>query len=306
VLRRAPSCSDSGFYGAFFAGQLEVAAHSRITYEPFDHWFELVDIHPVLDCVRRYKAPYGAALFGYENESDFPVTVPLGPANHVTEAPLPGSPPPTTEAMPPMILEPGMHPRAFWAPLFWESPEVSGSVSWTLGNEAVIATASGLLCQPGQVPPEEEAPMSGPFFPAEDPSGVGPTAMSRLVSAVVSDYSSVLPAPVFGGVYVQKLPLVLGTGAIGTTQQPLEAQYSEVSPPPNGPFTFEMTELHNDTGEGLCGKKDPYVRDLIVNGVNFGRTDKVTVTIPRTQETVPVHVNIWDVTARFERANSSG
>lgn len=280
ALRLAPAGTNPGHRGSFFAKRLEgVEAGSLITFEPFSFWYKLVDVRPVATCVRRYQAPFGSALFGYENPTGVAVTIPLGAANTISPA----------AASPPIVLEPGPHPRALWVPF-----DLTQSATWALAGQTAVASSSTRLCGADDTiptPPRATEPIFG-----DSPDLPGPTTMARMVPDVRSPASSSLAAPVKRN-YFQPTqaparpatPSGTSTGPIGSLQQPLEDGDAGT-----GPFTFEITSLTYNGDEGLCGTVDPYVSRLVINGTDFGRTGSATVEIPRSQRTVPVHVHVMD------------
>jgi hypothetical protein len=52
--------------------------------------------------------------------------------------------------------------------------------------------------------------------------------------------------------------------------------------------------MHFHEREGLCGRVDPYVKQLFINGEDHGSTNTATIVIPRDQESVHAFVTIWD------------
>ncbi|MGK3958976.1 hypothetical protein WMF38_38705 [Sorangium sp. So ce118] len=262
TLRLAPVGSP-GHRGSFFAQRVEAAeAGSTITFDPFDFWHDVLNIHPVVKCVRRFKHPAAAALFGYENESDFPVTVPLGPANRLV---------PPGDVEPPATLSPGVHAEVFFAPF-----DLSGSVSWQLAGETATASSSSPPCELGDVPPERE-PDPTPSVVAIERASVSLSSLSaQLAPEVTTPATSHLTSEVYGNFVGPQ---------VGNTSN------EEAGP---AAFTFTVTSLNFDDGEGLCGTVDPFVAGLVIDGQSQGATSSGTVQVARNRTTVHVSVDVDD------------
>ncbi|WP_438039397.1 hypothetical protein [Sorangium sp. So ce128] len=267
TLRLAPVGSP-GHRGSFFGQTVEAAeAGSTITFDPFDHWHDVLNIHPVVKCVRRFKHPAGAALFGYENESDFPVTVPLGPQNQLV---------PAGGVVPPTTLLPGVHDKVFFAPF-----DLSGSLSWQLAGETATASSSSPACDLGDVPPEPEPAPPPALVPIERP-GVSLASLSvQLAPEVTTSATSHLASEVYGDFVGPQ---------VGNTSN------EEAGP---AAFTFTVTSLNFDESEGLCGSVDPFVAKLVIDGQDKGRTSSGTVQVARDRATVHVSVDVDDDDAWF-------
>ncbi|WP_437587964.1 hypothetical protein [Sorangium sp. So ce1000] len=262
TLRLAPVGSP-GHRGSFFGQTVEAAeAGSTIVFDPFDHWYDVLNIHPVVKCVRRYKHPAGAALFGYENESDFPVTVPLGPQNQLV---------PAGDVAPPTTLLPGVHDNVFFAPF-----DLSGSLSWQLAGETASASSSSPACDLGDAPPEPEPAPPLALVPIERP-GVSLASLSvQLAPEVTTSATSHLASEVYGDFVGPQ---------VGNTSN------EEAGP---AAFTFTVTSLNFDDSEGLCGTVDPFVAKLVIDGQDKGRTSSGTVQVARDRATVHVSVDVDD------------
>jgi|GEM_PF-3292442 len=262
ILRLAPVGSP-GHRGSFYAKAIDAAeARANIIFDPFDHWYEVLNIHPRLKCVRRYKSPAASALFGYANDSDVPVAVPLGPANRLTA---------DAGATPPTLLLPGTHAAEFWAPL-----DILTGITWNLAGESATADASSPLCQLGDVPSKTTTPSSA--APADVPSVPLDSVRGQIVPDVTTEASSSLLAPVHG---TQPTPDV-------------GPKPNRAGEPPLANFTFTVNSLNFSDGEGACGSVEPYVRDLTINGQDLGQTTSGTVQLPANQLTVRVHIDVND------------
>ncbi|MFC1643165.1 hypothetical protein ACFL5O_10865, partial [Myxococcota bacterium] len=262
TLRLGPVGSP-GHRGSFFAQTIEAAeARSTITHVPFGFWFEVLDVHPVLQCVRRYKEPYGAALFGYRNDSDFAVRVPLGASNQLV---------PDSGQAPPTELLPGVHPREFWAPL-----DLSQTVTWELAGESVVASGSSALCELGDVPAGSEPQPAPSVVPIDGPQVLFDSVADQIVPDVTTEAFSHLPAPIYGP-EVGPIP--------GNTPN------REAGP---ASFTFSVNSLHFDDSEGLCGTVDPFVNQLTIDGQDFGKRNSGTLQVARDRRTLRVTIDVND------------
>ncbi|MGK4003563.1 hypothetical protein WMF31_13115 [Sorangium sp. So ce1036] len=267
TLRLAPVGSP-GHRGAFFGQTVDAAeAGSTITFDPFDHWYDVLNIHPVVKCVRRFKHPAGAALFGYENESDFPVTVPLGPANQLV---------PAGDVAPPTTLLPGAHDNVFFAPF-----DLSGSLKWQLAGETATASSSSPACDLGDVPPEREPTPSPAVVPIERASVSLSSVSAQLAPEVTTSATSHLASEVYGDFVGPQ---------VGNTSN------EEAGP---AAFTFTVTSLNFDDSEGLCGTVDPFVAKLVIDGQDKGQASSGTVQVARDRTTVHVSVDVDDDDAWF-------
>jgi hypothetical protein len=267
TLRLAPVGSP-GHRGSFFAKSIEAAeARANITFDPFDYWYEVLNIHPQLKCVRRYKSPQASALFGYNNESDLPVSIPVGPANRLT---------PNSGTTPPTLLQPGAHPAEFWAPF-----DITAGATWTLAGESASANASSPLCQLGDVPSGSITTTPSTAVPIDLPSISFESIKGKIAPDVTSEAFSHLAVPLYG----TQQGVILGP------------KPNPVSEPGN--FTFTVNSLNFGDGEGACGSVEPYVRDLVINGQDMGQTTSGTVQVPPDQRTVQVRVDVNDHDSGF-------
>lgn len=262
TLRLAP-VGNPGHRGSFFAKAIDAAeARTNITFDPFDYWFEVLNIHPQLKCVRRYKSPQAAALFGYNNESDFAVTIPVGSANRLT---------PAAGTTPPTLLQPGVHGAEFWAPF-----DIATGVTWALAGESASANATSSLCQLGDEPSGGTTISPSTAVPIDLPSISFDSIKGKITPDVTSSAFSHLPAPRYGT-----------QAAVGLGPKPN-------SPSEPGDFTFTVNSLNFSDGEGACGSVEPYVRDLVINGQDMGQSTSGKVQVPPDQRTVHVYVDVND------------
>jgi hypothetical protein len=220
----------------------------------------MLNVHPILKCVRRYTAPQGAALFGYENQSPVAVVIPHGPKNRLI---------PETIIAPPREFEPGIHDREFFVPF-----DLGATMIWELAGEQAIATGSSTPCELGDVPVGQEPKPPPPLVPIDRPT----VSFEAIVDGLAPEVPSVtyLPAPIHGS--------VRGPEAGNTSNE-------EAGP---APFTFTVHSLNFDDGEGACGSVDPFVNHLIINGQDFGESNSGTVQVARDRRTLHVTVDVDD------------
>ncbi len=119
-----------------------------------------VPIEVFVNCVAELGTGRFSALFGYESTASAPLVVPAGPMNHLEPtSPLPDAQPPTT-------FDPGVHSRAFWAPL----EQATGEVDWVVGGSHARATLGSTACPakayPSHIPSIVEATGEPPAPPA--------------------------------------------------------------------------------------------------------------------------------------------
>lgn len=267
ALRLAPVGSSVGHRGSFFARSIDAAeARSKVTFEPFDYWYELLDIHPLVSCALRFKWPAGNALLGYENKSDFDVTVPRGPAN------LYG---PKSLSVPPEVLLPGKHEQSHFADF-----DIGLGLTWQLAGEMVSVDTSTRHCGLADVPPELRPKPQEPGAPVIDQYGAVPASVVALMHPDVhSSAFRTAAEPLPAGVHVFRAgdaasgsrstltPTRTQSGATGgqaVSEQPL------LVPVQGAKFRFKVTSLHYSDSEGLCGSVDPYVDGVQINGQSVG------------------------------------
>ncbi len=101
------------------------------------------DVVPLVDCVVRHDDGSWTAVFGYDNRTGAPVTVPLGPANKVTPTGY-GTPQPTTFA-------PGVRHGVFSVTV-----TRGGGPMWHLGSTNLAARKTDTAC-----PPSTQMPADG-------------------------------------------------------------------------------------------------------------------------------------------------
>jgi hypothetical protein len=245
---------------------------TNIVHDPFGFWHEVLNVRPLVHCVRIFKSPDAVALFGYENESDFPVTIPHGSANRLV---------PDGEGTPPVVFEPGVHAKAFWAPF-----DLLSAVTWQLAGETAVANASSPACELGDLPPEDEPrPLVEPIA-SESPRIPASSFSGSLAADFTSAASSTLSGPVFAAGSSGFFDLATAPGPV------LELSNDEAGPVN---FKFTVNSLRYDAGEGACGGVDPYVKRITINDVvvsensSSGNRD-----LPRGVENITVFVRVFD------------
>ena len=88
---------------------------------------------PVLECVVFRGAAPEQAVWGYRNDNDFPVQVPIGAANEFAPAPA--------DRGQPKLFEPGRWTGTFQTPF-----GNAGTLTWTLAGQTVTASSASTTC----------------------------------------------------------------------------------------------------------------------------------------------------------------
>lgn len=145
--------------GTVIARTASLGERTTLRHVLFAHWGLLLQPRPVLECVSAFTEDAFNAIFGYDNELDIPLNVPLGPHNRLE---------PNGDGVPPELFAPGRNIGVFTTTL-----PVAG-VGYRLGsNLAPAARASLPRCTyvhyqnlPGRVPPGIVDPdRPGPWDP---------------------------------------------------------------------------------------------------------------------------------------------
>ena len=96
---------------------------------------ELKPLVPVLECVVFRGAAPEQAVWGYRNDNDFPVQVPIGATNEFAPAPA--------DRGQPKLFEPGRWTGTFQTPF-----GSAGTLAWTLAGQTVTASSASTRCTP--------------------------------------------------------------------------------------------------------------------------------------------------------------
>ncbi len=173
-------------------------------------------VRPTVTCVANDHGTL-YAVFGYENASAAPVTIPLGASNQIT----------STAARLPTVFRPGIYPQVVSVPF-------TSSVTWTIGTQTAVATASSPSC--GDL---------GAGEPSED--NADPEKVEPLMAGVP-------PTP--GGTYVE-------TSSSG-------APRAQVDVVPSVPYTGETDETDDAPTLALThgDRGDRSVEVVIVNNTD--------------------------------------
>ena len=94
---------------------------------------ELKPLVPVLECVVFRGAAPEQAVWGYRNDNDFPVQVPIGATNEFAPAPA--------DRGQPKLFEPGRWTGTFQTPF-----GNAGTLTWTLAGRTVTASSASTRC----------------------------------------------------------------------------------------------------------------------------------------------------------------
>ncbi|HTQ05407.1 MAG TPA: hypothetical protein VMI54_16200 [Polyangiaceae bacterium] len=261
-------------------------------------------VTPIFECVTALGGGRTRALFGFENDTGAPIHAAQGTGNDFS--PSPG-----------VRGQPTNFAAGHFDDVF--AVDFNGpSVTWQLGTHSAVAAANGPACPTTACSPacsNGEVCVAGacvdacgdsvcagedcktcpfdcgctdhpPAVLVDRPGQVNADALSNLVPDVPSSLS--LDGLVFGGYDTQTFaPAALKPNALGAAPAAAPAV-------PTVPFTFHVTSLDYKESEFLCGTVDPYVKDLVINGVDLGKQDHGTVEVPLDQKTVPVHFTIFD------------
>ncbi len=269
TLGLAPVGTSVGHRGSFFARTIDAAeARSKLTFEPFDYWYELRDIRPLAACAMRFKSPAGNALLGYENRSDFAVTVPRGQANSYG---------PKSLDQPQEVFLPGKHEQAHWADY-----ALNLGLVWKLAGDSAAVDAGTRHCGFADLTPEQQANRQSVAAPMPEPRSALPSALRALIKPDIPSSAKYQPSAPFVHevkLYRRAAPAAGGsTTGIAPAGGQSEGGTAEITQAlgvadrtERAPFRFKVTSVHYSESEGACGSVDPYT------AVEFLKINKIRI-----------------------------